>query len=337
MDIVRTVEERIALLDDAPIRLLLVSDDPEVKAVVRQLLSEYEDFELMFCEHDIEALHAACELTPMVILQDFQLSSLNDDVVNSSLHAKRLQLLSDYRACETTADIPLVILSSSHLDEIKSGVFQAGANDFLLKWPKSIELVTRLRYHASAYLDHLKLQAAMHAVRDSSPWDSLTGIASRYYFDQVFVRDFERARRDQQPLALLLIDIDRFKSFNEMYGHEMADQTLLRVATGLKRQLRRAVDLLARYGGEQFVLLLPNTDREGALWVGKRLHEHIGSLQIAHDGSCHDHHLTVSIGVSSIIPARDDHTKVLLDAVYYALCVSKEQGGDQVRISVSPE
>lgn len=162
--------------------------------------------------------------------------------------------------------------------------------------------------------------------------DSLTGLANRRQFDDVFERELARQLRTGAPLALLLLDIDHFKAVNDFYGHAMGDNYLRAVAQVLRKSLVRASDLVARFGGEEFVCLLPDTDSEGAQLLAERMRQAVMALALpnAHAGS---RQLTVSIGVVSIAQGQVLPGQ-LLQAADMQLYAAKNAGRNQVRATV---
>ncbi|WP_016924956.1 diguanylate cyclase domain-containing protein [Prochlorothrix hollandica] len=132
--------------------------------------------------------------------------------------------------------------------------------------------------------------------------DGLTQVSNRRYFDEMLHREWLRCSRRQQPLALVLCDVDSFKIYNDYHGHVLGDQCLIQVAQVLQSQLRRPGDIVARYGGEEFALLLPETTVEGAVQVAQGIRDRFHALQIPHGASAVQPFVTLSFGVTSIIP-----------------------------------
>jgi diguanylate cyclase (GGDEF)-like protein len=128
--------------------------------------------------------------------------------------------------------------------------------------------------------------------------DALTGLANRRTFDEILAKEHRRAKRDKRPLGLIMIDVDRFKSFNDLYGHPKGDDCLRRIGKTIANSLYRAGDLAARYGGEEFVALFPDTDELGAAIIGERIREAVFSLAIEH-GSNDRGVVTISVGAYS--------------------------------------
>jgi diguanylate cyclase (GGDEF)-like protein len=139
----------------------------------------------------------------------------------------------------------------------------------------------------------------------------------------------ERCQRAQQPLALLFIDVDYFKHYNDSYGHAAGDQCLSSIGRATKGSLLRPADLAARYGGEEFVILLPETTREGALEVAQRVLAHIDALDIPHKSSEVAPHVTVSIGIALQVPDRYSSAPLLLENADKALYTAKHAGRHQ--------
>jgi diguanylate cyclase (GGDEF)-like protein/PAS domain S-box-containing protein len=156
--------------------------------------------------------------------------------------------------------------------------------------------------------------------------DGLTGVANRRRFDAVIEIEWSNARRNRQPLSLLMIDIDYFKQYNDRYGHLEGDACLKQVARVLGSAATRARDLLARFGGEEFVLVLPETDQAAAWKLAERCRELILAEQIPHESSPLGPALTISVGVGSAIPGHDDELRAFIDTVDKRLYQAKQQG-----------
>lgn len=160
--------------------------------------------------------------------------------------------------------------------------------------------------------------------------DGLTGIANRRTFDEALEREFQVARRKQQPLSLLMIDIDHFKAYNDRYGHPAGDQVLIRVAEIIRDHVNRPADLVSRYGGEEFVVLLPDTPRDGALQVAERLLKAVDQAVLPHDASPVADHITLSIGLATQVPRMQAEAAGLLEASDASLYRAKAAGRHRV-------
>jgi hemerythrin len=163
-----------------------------------------------------------------------------------------------------------------------------------------------------------------------SQTDGLLRIANRKYFDSRLNDEWNRAIREQYPIGLLMIDVDFFKNYNDHYGHLAGDACLQAIARAASSKMVRAIDLLARYGGEEFVVMLPNTDMDGAHKVALSICESVSRLQITHAASSVADHVTVSVGVASILPDRQSTADEAVAAADQALYAAKQQGRNRV-------
>jgi diguanylate cyclase (GGDEF)-like protein len=154
-------------------------------------------------------------------------------------------------------------------------------------------------------------------------------VSNRRKFDAVLDEEWMLARRNTQPLSLILIDIDFFKQYNDHYGHVQGDECLKGVATALGSVANRPRDLLARYGGEEFVLVLPATDEAAAQRVSERVRQALFKAQVPHAASSVSQLLTVSQGVGTIIPSSTDTLTQFVDAVDRRLYRAKQAGRDR--------
>jgi diguanylate cyclase (GGDEF)-like protein len=163
-----------------------------------------------------------------------------------------------------------------------------------------------------------------------SALDTLTQIANRRRFDAALRQEWRRAARDESPLSVVFCDIDHFKRFNDTYGHQAGDECLVRVAQAMEETLSRPADLVARYGGEEFIALLQDTGAEGARMLAERMRAGIESLGIEHRASGVSSHLTVSLGVASVVPTATTRPEDLVDLADRALYAAKEGGRNRV-------
>ncbi len=175
-----------------------------------------------------------------------------------------------------------------------------------------------------------QLAALQKELEDLSFKDGLTGVANRRRFDAIMEMEWDNARRNHQPLSLIILDIDYFKEYNDHYGHIQGDDCLKKVGDALKGAATRARDLVARYGGEEFVLVLPETDAGSAQKVAERVRKQIFKLQIPHEKSCVAQLLTASMGVGTIIPGGSDDLKAFIHSVDEKLYLAKQNGRDCV-------
>lgn len=161
--------------------------------------------------------------------------------------------------------------------------------------------------------------------------DGLTGVSNRRMLDSVLEQEWVRARREQQPLSLLLIDIDFFKQFNDFYGHMQGDDCLIKVAQVLSEAATRSRDFFARFGGEEFVMVLPETDAEAAQKIAQRCQQFIFKQQIPHAESAVSQILTISVGSGTIIPSHKDELRDFVDRIDRALYQAKQAGRNRIQ------
>lgn len=316
--------------------VLLVDDQAMIGEAVRRGLAHEENIDFHFCADPHQAVAQAVRIKPTVILQDLIMPGLDG-----------LTLVREYRNNPATQDIPIIVLSTKEDPLVKSAAFAAGANDYLVKLPDTIELVARIRYHSRSYLTLLQRDEAYRALRVSQQQlldtnlmlqrlmnsDGLTGLSNRRHFDEYLELEWRRAMREQQQLSLLMIDVDYFKAYNDSFGHLAGDEALRQVAEALRGACSRPTDLPARYGGEEFVLVLPNTSPGGARLMAEKLRQTVLGLGIPHTAPVPDSYLTVSIGLATQTPSIGSHSRQLISAADKGLYQAKNGGRNQVGIA----
>lgn len=321
--------------------ILLVDDQPMVGEGIRRMLADESDMDFHYCEDPSKALETAIEIKATVILQDLVMPDVDG-----------MTLMRFYKSHPDTKNIPVIVLSSKDDAEIKSDAFTNGANDYLVKLPDPIELIARIRAHSKHYLTELERKAAYKAMRDMqqqledanaqleshnvelqrlSSLDGLTGIANRRSFDETIEKEWSRSNRTDGDveISLLLVDIDYFKPYNDGYGHQSGDDCLKKVAWLLSDCSTRTCDLFARYGGEEFVAILVGTDIEGAMTVAKKMHNALKQNAIKHEYSKVADAVTISVGIATMIPGKDNTPEQLIKAADQALYKAKANGRNQ--------
>ncbi len=181
-----------------------------------------------------------------------------------------------------------------------------------------------------------RLSAANAALSERAMRDGLTGAFNRFYFQEQFGREFRRTVRERAPMSVLMIDVDHFKSYNDICGHQMGDQCLIAIVRALEAALRRPGDFVARYGGEEFIAVMPRTGAEGALAQAEAIRRGIAVLRLSR-GNGADDIVTVSIGIATIDPAVDDaRPDELIRRADAALYQAKHNGRDRIVVSPVP-
>jgi diguanylate cyclase (GGDEF)-like protein len=176
------------------------------------------------------------------------------------------------------------------------------------------------------------LQDANVRLTALSTTDALTGLANRRQFDHVLELEWDRARRAGEPLALLMLDVDWFKAYNDRYGHQMGDDCLRSIANIFTDKTRRSSDLVARYGGEEFALIVPSTDAEGASTVAEAIRQAVQAFDLMHEDSTYGV-ITVSIGAAVMVPVAGQNPTVLLAAADRALYQAKQTGRNRAIVT----
>ena len=176
----------------------------------------------------------------------------------------------------------------------------------------------------------MALEKANQALEKLANMDGLTGVANRRRFDNVLKREWDRMTREGKYLGLVICDIDYFKQFNDIYGHQVGDDCLIRVANILKNGVHRPADIVARYGGEEFVVLMPDTDSRGCCKIAERLCERVEELGLGHSGSMVSRSVTISCGYSAMIPDSTEKLNHLVAQADKALYTAKEMGRNRI-------
>ncbi|WP_083253576.1 PleD family two-component system response regulator [Pandoraea sp. ISTKB] len=322
-------------LSESSAMVLLVDDQAMVGEAIRRALAGEPNIDFHYCSNPEDALRVAEQTRPTVILQDLVMPGTDG-----------LSLVRQYRASPLTRDIPIIVLSTKEESTIKREAFSAGANDYLVKLPDTIELVARIRYHSRSYMNLLQRDEAYRALRESQQQlletnlelqrlthsDGLTGLANRRYFDEYFGAEWRRALREQREMALLMIDVDNFKIYNDTYGHIAGDDVLRRVARTIADAASRPADLAARFGGEEFVMVLPNTSASGAAAIAEKVRAQIEAMAIAHVGSANGRHVTISLGGAALVPRTHMASTSLIESADLALYRAKQQGKNRVEM-----
>ena len=258
--------------------ILLVDDDPGTIRVLASILADVAN--LSFAISGEDALRMARQSVPDLILLDAEMPGMSGFLVCEAL-----------KADSELAHVPVIFVTSHREPGFEISGFDLGAADFIAK-PVNAALVLA-RVKAQLRVKHLADEARRLAMTDG-----LTGVANRRHFDESLEREWHSARRAGDALALLMIDVDHFKAFNDLYGHPAGDTCLLSLAQAMTSACVRPTDLVARYGGEEFAVLLPKTSQSGAEHVAHVVLEAIDALAIAHAGSATAAHVTVSIGIA---------------------------------------
>ena len=297
-----------ALLDGPGKRqcVLIVDDQPiNIQAMYRIFAPDYR---VLMATSGAKALTICKDDPPDLVLLDVVMPEMDGHKVCARL-----------KADEATRDIPIIFVTSHTDAEEESKGLELGAVDFIAKPVNPAVVRARVK-------THLTLKAQSDMLRQMAFIDGLTGVANRRCFDERLGTEWRRAARQSAPLALLMLDVDHFKRYNDRYGHQVGDECLVQVASAIKEGLLGPGDLVARYGGEEFACILPGTDFDGALVVAEGIEQRVRALQIEHADSDVCQAVTLSIGVAFGKPESADDSVRLLALADAQLYRAKHSG-----------
>ena len=292
-------------------RVLIIDDSVVIQRLVQARLRA-DGFEVATGNDGSEAIELAKNFQPDVILLDIDMPVMNGFDTCRALKDN-----------STTSSIPVIFLSSQTRTEDKVRGLDIGAIDYVTKPFDPVELRARVR---SAY----RTKYLLELLEQKAQIDGLTGLYNRAFFDARIKEEMERARRYRHTLALVMLDVDRFKRLNDTYGHSFGDVVLAEVAE-TARLIARQTDVVARYGGEEFIITLPEQNLEGAALLAERIREGIEELQLTHNGEKIT--VTASFGVASTAEIGYDSITELVNAADRMLYAAKEGGRNQVCVA----
>ena len=328
------------LLENSPKKeyILVVDDTPHNLQLLLNMLTR-KGYEAVGVNDGIKALADMQDKLPDLVLLDINMPNING-----------FEVCQELKSGERTRDIPIIFVSARDevLDKVQA--FSLGGVDYITKPFQIAEVLARVENQLTLRrlqkqlqeqnnqlkkeIDHrvateTLLQEANRKLEHLVNLDGLTKLANRRCFDEYLEQEWQRLGREQLPLSLIMCDIDFFKNYNDTYGHVAGDDCLRKVSGVIKQSVRRPADLAARYGGEEFVLVLPNTDIEGSVSIAEFIRCHLADLAIPHEDSSVSKFVTLSLGVTCLVPKIDSNPSILLTAADYALYRAKELGRDQ--------
>ena len=258
-------------------RILIIDDELLDMQLIGGILGE--DYVVMFANNGLEALEIATIKAPDLILLDVMLPGMDGFEVYQRLQADR-----------RTSEIPVIFITAVGDVAAETKGLNLGAVDFITKPINPGPIKARVN-------TQIRLKMARDKFAQMAATDGLTGLANRSYFDAMLAYEFARHARSGSTLSLILLDIDHFKLFNDTYGHVCGDECLRMVARAISGVAVRATDFVARFGGEEFVLLLPETHLEGAVTMAHKVRKCIEDLAIPHLHSSNNY-VSASLGVA---------------------------------------
>ncbi|ENM3939016.1 diguanylate cyclase [Vibrio cholerae] len=286
-----------------PATILVVDDQPINIQIVFQVLGN--EYNILMATSGKQAIKVCHDSRPDLILLDVVMPEQDG-----------LETCRQLKADKQLADIPVIFVTGLQHQTDEDACWDAGGVDFIQKPFNTNTLRNRVKAHLT-----LKRQADL--LRSLAYLDGLTGIYNRSYFDNVLSIQLAQHRRKLSPLAVLMIDIDYFKKYNDTFGHLAGDDALRKVASALKHSVRQA-DMVARYGGEEFVVLLADTDINGAVTVAKKMLHHVLELDIAPPKTPATK-LSISVGIAVADEAKGYDSNII-ELADQQLYLSKQRG-----------
>ncbi|MBU3665967.1 MAG: diguanylate cyclase [Chthoniobacterales bacterium] len=259
------------------------------------------------------AVEVAAREKPQLVLMDIRLGDGGDGVDAA-------------RRIYETNDTALIFLTAHSDDATLARALSVSPYGYIVKPFHARELKVAVEVALSK---HAQERAETEKISELVLTDPLTGLANRRRFDQALASEWDRAMREQHALAVLMIDIDHFKKFNDSRGHAAGDECLKSVARALRERCVRAGDLVCRWGGEEFAVILPGTDQAGAIHVARELVAAVRSLGIEHGSPGAASHVTISAGACSALASGGDTAERLVERADAALYAAKQAGRDR--------
>ncbi len=305
----------------SPLPHILVAEDSLTSvAVISRDLREY--YTLLHARDGEEAWG--------MLLSDPRIELVITDVQMPILSGQQLLKLIRQSPEPRISGLPVIVMTTAEDSAEKHLAFQNGANDFLNKPVDSLELRARVDVHHRLARNIRELEESKKALAELATTDSLTKLRNRRSFYTQAEQNLNACRRYGKDMSLLLLDIDHFKKVNDTFGHHAGDEVLVEVARLLMHMVR-GVDTVARFGGEEFAVLMPETNRLGAAVLGERIRAAIERAQINVDGR----HIpvTVSIGISTLAAEDIESIDQMLNIADQRLYLAKNGGRNRICVS----
>ncbi|HEX8141628.1 MAG TPA: diguanylate cyclase [Pyrinomonadaceae bacterium] len=300
---------------------ILVADDEPINRTLIQRRLERAGYYVLAAENGREAVAAALRSLPDLIILDVMMPLMD------GLEACRL-----IKENEATRDIPIIFLSARDETDVKVSGLSLGANDYISKPFKAEELLARVevamrmkRERDGLRLSAEEARATAEIAQERAMTDALTGLLNRYGLQRVLTHEYAESRRYARPLSCLMVDLDNFKTINDTFGHGAGDAALKQVAAILT-QVVRGSDMVSRYGGDEFLVLLPETELEGADALAEKVRAAAAAQEFG-DGAPR-FQLTLSIGASTLSDNESGNDMIVRADL--ALYDAKEQGRNRV-------
>jgi diguanylate cyclase (GGDEF)-like protein len=292
--------------------ILIVDDEQSNLKVLTHILSS--EYLLYTAKNGVNALEKANELLPDLILLDIVMPEMDG-----------FEVLAKLKENDKTKQIPVIIITGLSSSEDEEKGLALRASDYISK-PFSASIV-KLRVH-----NQIQIVNQLRTIERLSLIDQLTGLPNRRSFDSRIHTGWKLAIREPSPISILMIDVDKFKTYNDTYGHQQGDEVLKAVARVFSSVLHRQTDFTARWGGEEFAVLLSSTDEKSALYIAEQLRSEVENTDIpCADGSITK--VTISIGVKTEIKKKKSSLARFIEAADMALYKAKENGRNRAELA----
>ena len=300
--------------------ILLVDDDPMVVRILSRILSDFVP--LRFATSGRAALKLARESVPDLVLLDVDMPELSG-----------FEVCKAFKSETALAEVPIIFITSHESAQLEAKGLELGAADFISKPPHAPLVLARVHTYQ-------RLKLLSDTMRSAVKMDFLTGAVTRRALEKSLTQEWLRAQRSAAPLTLLLVDIEGFTAYNGEFGEEKGDACLKSVADALRAAAHRPMDVLGRYAGGIFAILMPETDAHGASIVAQRAIDAVDSMQILHASVMGHGRVTLCVGGGCRDSSHPSTSKAAAGAVPNDLIMTAEQalksgrsaGGHQARI-----
>ncbi len=297
-------------MSDDRFRVLVVDDEPANLQVLTHILSD--KYDISVATSGKSALKRIAAHNPDLILLDVLMPDMDG-----------FEVLAELKENDNSRGIPVIFITGLNEAADEEKGFLLGAVDYIVKPFNNAIVKARVK-------THLQIVRHIRTIERLGQIDALTEIPNRRGYEQRMSHEWSRAVRNKRPISLLMLDVDKFKSYNDTYGHPQGDKLLRSLGGTLEKTIRRAADFAARLGGEEFVVLLPECELEGALAVGEKIRAAVEAMIILLEGTDEVTRTTASIGVASVIPQAGVEPKDLMASADAALYRAKCSGRNRV-------
>ena len=292
-------------------RILIADESPAEVATLRQLLEN--DF--------LVSVASPMDAENLAESEDVELVLLGSETSEASL-----DICARLKTNPNTAALPVILLGIPEGEDAEFQAMNAGAADFLPRPVRASTTKARIKVH----LENQRFRGILQGLT----WlDAVTGIPNRENFDEALDSEWRRNARNRTPISLLLMEIDHYQGYCEQHGNQAGNEALRRMIGALTGGIQRAGDVVGRFGDQVFACVLPETDTLGAVSVGERIRAEVNSMAMPHGRSKIAPYVTLSIGIGSLVPSRNDLLEDLRSAAEEALDKARQRGGNQVVFS----